>query len=131
MWVLKGTALLLSLLPTAFAGFPAQPKDVTTLQSKFGDGVTISYKEVRQPLEPSPLPGRPYSCDQQTTSTICETTAGVRSYAGYVQLPPGSLNDLGENQSYPINTFFWFFESRKDPENAPLSIWMNGGKSCQ
>ncbi|CAJ2510880.1 Uu.00g065050.m01.CDS01 [Anthostomella pinea] len=58
---------------------------------------------------------------------ICETTEGVKSYAGYIYLPPGSLVDLGEEQDYPINTFFWFFESRKDPVNSPLSIWMNGG----
>jgi carboxypeptidase C (cathepsin A) len=58
---------------------------------------------------------------------ICETTPGVKSYAGYVHLPPGILEDVGEAQNYNINTFFWFFESRKDPANAPLSIWMNGG----
>ena len=61
-------------------------------------------------------------------SNICETTEGVRSYTGYIHLPPGTLNDVGvTNQDYPINTFFWFFESRKDPANAPLAIWMNGG----
>lgn len=61
-------------------------------------------------------------------SDLCETTEGVRSYSGYVHLPAGSLDDLGvRNQTYEINTFFWFFESRKDPKNAPLSIWMNGG----
>ena len=54
-------------------------------------------------------------------------TPGVRSYSGYVHLPAGTLGDLNEQQAYPINTFFWFFEARKDPQHAPLSIWMNGG----
>ncbi|KAK2841544.1 hypothetical protein FQN49_006154 [Arthroderma sp. PD_2] len=89
----------------ALAQFPPKPEGVTVLDSKFGNGVRISYKE----------PG------------ICETTPGVKSYAGYVHLPPGTLQYPGVEQDYPINTFFWFFEARKDPENAPLSIWMNGG----
>ncbi|KAJ5689088.1 hypothetical protein N7462_003480 [Penicillium macrosclerotiorum] len=58
---------------------------------------------------------------------ICETTPGVKSYSGYVHLPPGTLGNVQVNQPYPINTFFWFFEARHDPRNAPLSIWMNGG----
>ncbi|KAL4919475.1 Alpha/Beta hydrolase protein [Aspergillus aurantiobrunneus] len=85
--------------------FPPTPEGVKVVHSKHQEGVTISYKE----------PG------------ICETTPGVKSYSGYVHLPPGTLNDLGLDQQYPINTFFWFFESRNDPVNAPLSIWMNGG----
>ncbi|KAI0121382.1 carboxypeptidase C [Xylariales sp. AK1849] len=94
------------LLALARAQFPPQPEGVTILKSKFHENVTISFKE----------PG------------ICETTPGVRSYSGYVHLPPGFLDDgSGEVQNYPINTFFWFFEARKDPETAPLSIWLNGG----
>ncbi|KAJ5099821.1 hypothetical protein N7532_006822 [Penicillium argentinense] len=58
---------------------------------------------------------------------ICETTPGVRSFSGYVHLPPGTLDDVHVSQDYPINTFFWFFEARHNPKNAPLSIWMNGG----
>ncbi|KAI0156451.1 carboxypeptidase S1 [Xylariaceae sp. FL1272] len=95
-----------ALVPLAQAQFPPAPENVTVLESKFGNGVTISYKE---------------------TGEICETTEGVKSYAGYIHLPPGSLEDLGEEQDYPINTFFWFFEARNDPANAPLSIWLNGG----
>ncbi|PSR84070.1 carboxypeptidase S1 [Coniella lustricola] len=100
--------ILTGLIQTIVAQFPPEPQGVTVLQSKFHENVTLSFKE----------PG------------ICETTPGVKSYSGYVHLPPGFLNDRGgshEAQDYPINTFFWFFESRKDPVNAPLAIWLNGG----
>ncbi|PWY64376.1 lysosomal protective protein precursor [Aspergillus eucalypticola CBS 122712] len=101
------TSLVLGgLLGLATAQFPPEPEGITVLKSKLHENVTISFKE----------PG------------ICETTPGVRSYSGYVHLPPGFLSDgTGEAQDYPINTFFWFFEARKDPSNAPLAIWLNGG----
>ncbi|CAK47097.1 uncharacterized protein An16g09010, partial [Aspergillus niger] len=73
------------------------PKASTGVKSiKTPNNVTIRYKE----------PG---------TEGICETTPGVKSYSGYVDLSPES------------HTFFWFFESRRDPENDPVTLWLNGG----
>ncbi|KAK7949319.1 uncharacterized protein PG986_010205 [Apiospora aurea] len=94
------------LFGLACAQFPPKREGITWINSKLHENVSISYKE----------PG------------ICETTPGVKSYSGYVHLPPG-LIDAGSDvaQNYPINTFFWFFEARKDPANAPLAIWLNGG----
>ncbi|CZS87939.1 related to carboxypeptidase C (cathepsin A) [Rhynchosporium graminicola] len=98
--------LTLLAVPAVLANFPPPLLGVKTLKSKYHEGVTISYKK----------------------PDLCETTPGVKSYSGYVHLPPGLLSDInGESQDYPINTFFWFFEARKDPHNAPLSIWLNGG----
>ena len=73
---------------------PANATGVTTIKSP--TGVTIRYKE----------PGK---------DGVCETTPGVGSYAGYVDLAPDS------------HTFFWFFEARHNPETAPLTLWLNGG----
>ncbi|PTU23793.1 hypothetical protein P175DRAFT_0428594 [Aspergillus ochraceoroseus IBT 24754] len=73
------------------------PKDPTGVKHlKTPSGVTIRYKE----------PGK---------EGVCETTPGVKSYSGYVDLSPTS------------HTFFWFFEARHDPANAPLTLWLNGG----
>jgi carboxypeptidase C (cathepsin A) len=47
---------------------------------------------------------------------ICETVEGVRSFSGYF--------DVGHHE----HLFFWFFEARNGaPEEAPLSVWINGG----
>ncbi|PLN82910.1 carboxypeptidase 2 [Aspergillus taichungensis] len=100
---------LLSLLPLAAGGWAATtgrpsslfgrqlPEDPTGVKSiQTPNNVTIRYKE----------PGK---------DGVCETTPGVKSYSGYVDLSPDS------------HTFFWFFEARHDPENAPITLWLNGG----
>ncbi|OAA36288.1 Peptidase S10, serine carboxypeptidase [Metarhizium rileyi] len=104
--MLSKCLLLGGLAGLAAAQFPPTPEDIKVIRSKFHENVTISFRE----------PG------------ICESTPGVKSYAGHVHLPPGMLDDVsGEKQDYPVNTFFWFFEARHEPENAPLAIWLNGG----
>ncbi|KAL8883220.1 MAG: hypothetical protein Q9192_007345, partial [Flavoplaca navasiana] len=73
---------------------PADPVGVTTISSP--SGVTIRYKQ----------PG---------LEGVCETTPGVNSYSGYIDLAPDA------------HTFFWFFEARSNPAEAPLTLWLNGG----
>lgn len=73
---------------------PAKATGYKTIKSP--GGVQIRYKE----------PGK---------DGVCETTPGVKSYSGYIDLSP------------TMHTFFWFFEARKDPHKAPLTLWLNGG----
>ncbi|KAH6991343.1 Alpha/Beta hydrolase protein [Ilyonectria sp. MPI-CAGE-AT-0026] len=56
--------------------------------------------------------GENWSVREQDDS-LCE--AGSRHFAGSV------------NVTDDKNLFFWFFESRKDPNNRPVIIWLNGG----
>jgi carboxypeptidase C (cathepsin A) len=78
----------------------------TVLKSPINPNITISYKE--------PDPG-----------TCTTAFATQKQYSGYVSLPPFTLEP--HQQNYSINTFFWFFEARKDSHTAPLTIWLNGG----
>lgn len=73
---------------------PANATGVTTITSPAG--VQIRYKE----------PGN---------EGFCETTPGVKSYSGYIDLAPDA------------HTFFYFFEARSNPATAPLTLWLNGG----
>ena len=81
-------------VPLLKRGVPVQPQGVKTITSP--GGATLRYKE----------PGK---------EGVCETTPGVNSYSGYV--------DLDED----THMFFWFFEARHNPDKAPLTLWLNGG----
>ena len=73
---------------------PAEPTGVKTIMSP--NGANITYK----------MPGK---------DGVCETTPGVNSYSGFVNLAPD------------VHVFFWFFESRSNPSTDPMTLWLNGG----
>jgi hypothetical protein len=78
----------------------------TVIKSPVDPSITISYK----------------TPDAHSCATAFEAQ---KQYTGYVNLPPFTLEPF--QQDYSINTFFWFFEARENPETAPLTIWLNGG----
>jgi carboxypeptidase C (cathepsin A) len=53
---------------------------------------------------------------KQVPAGICEVDPSVKSFSGYA--------DVAKDQ----HVFWWFFESRNiPPEEAPLTVWINGG----
>ncbi|KAF2798040.1 alpha/beta-hydrolase [Melanomma pulvis-pyrius CBS 109.77] len=60
-------------------------------------------------------------------TSICETTPGVKAFSGYIHIPSSLLEGHGGSSTYNASMFFWYFESRKDPKNAPLSLYLGGG----
>ncbi|KAK3688901.1 Alpha/Beta hydrolase protein [Podospora appendiculata] len=96
-----GGLLLLPLANLAAAMFPPIPENLSAVVSSKFPGASISYKETH----------------------ICETTPGVRSYSGYVNLPA----DPSVDRNYEMHTFFWFFEARNNHTSAPLALWLQGG----
>lgn len=47
----------------------------------------------------------------------------MKGYSGFVNLPV----DPSKHRHYESHIYFWFFQARHDAENAPLSIWLQGG----
>ena len=96
IWSLFACILLVHAKPASLnrRQLPPEANGLNTILSP--SGVQIRYKE----------PGK---------AGVCETTPGVKSYSGYIDLAPDA------------HTFFWFFEARHKPAEAPITLWLNGG----
>jgi carboxypeptidase C (cathepsin A) len=82
---------LMVFATTTYAQLPAEVNDLTTIPGV--NGTSVRFK----------------------TNELCETTPGVKSYSGYI--------DIAEDK----HLFFWFFESRHQPSSDPITIFLNGG----
>jgi carboxypeptidase C (cathepsin A) len=101
-------SIIAMLLTVARAQYPpaTNSTNLTVIKSPVNENITVSFR--------SPPVG--------TCTTIFATQ---KQYTGYVNIPPDDVASAPND--YPINMFFWFIEARQVPENAPLTIFMNGG----
>ena len=99
------------LLPLALSLFSSQIADAATLKNypRLPPADPTGVQTITSPS------GAQIRFKNPGAAGVCETTPGVNSYSGYVDL------------AADIHTFFWFFEARTNPSEAPLTLWLNGG----
>ena len=77
-------------------------------QVSLTDFSVTHFTTLRHPAYPR------YGVRIKKTEGFCENTSGVGVYAGYVDVDARHL-------------WFTFFQSRNDPVNDPVMLWINGG----
>ncbi|KAK0099452.1 hypothetical protein ONS95_004662 [Cadophora gregata] len=86
-------SVLFCLVAFAFTQFVTSPADLKAIQVP--GGIIVRFKEV--------------------PNGVCETDAGVKSFAGYVDVSPTQ------------HMYFWMFEARENVASAPLIVRLDGG----
>ncbi|KAJ6440160.1 N-terminal binuclear Zn cluster-containing/DNA binding domain-containing protein [Purpureocillium lavendulum] len=112
------TALVVALVASASAQLIRNPPSVADFA--ISSSGSNEYHEQQLPISshqtsrhPTPFKTGQYTLKQQDNSSC--PTYGESQWTGTV--------DVTDTQ----RLFFWFFESRSDPSNDPVIIWMNGG----
>ncbi|KAK5145329.1 hypothetical protein LTR32_002897 [Rachicladosporium monterosium] len=103
-WLSLG-AVGLSVASSAVAqgGFPPPlARDIKTVPVA-GSDASISYRE----------------------TSICEEHA--KAWAGYVRMTSTYIQDVQGDDPYNASYFFWYFEARVNPREAPTAIYLAGG----
>ncbi|KAH7027383.1 Alpha/Beta hydrolase protein [Microdochium trichocladiopsis] len=107
------------VMPSSHRSGPLQPENlgwVFARDIQVQDDVVPPFlprqqKPLSKPSTAYATPGR-FTVSEQTED-ICN--AGGRQWTGWVDVSPEK------------SLFFWFFESRDDPANDPVTVWLNGG----
>ncbi|VDC06255.1 unnamed protein product [Peniophora sp. CBMAI 1063] len=96
----------------------AQPDDVTKLHIESGV-TTMHLSAVSSGDEFTSLshPLYPEHGVRIKRTDFCDPTVNV--YTGYLDIAQGAKH-----------LFFYFFESRRDPDNDDVMMWINGGPGC-
>ncbi|KAK0942215.1 hypothetical protein LTR29_006296 [Friedmanniomyces endolithicus] len=71
-----------------------------------------------------PVAGSDASISYRETS-ICEEHA--KAWAGYVRMTSTYIQDVQGDDPYNASYFFWYFEARVNPREAPTAIYLAGG----
>lgn len=82
--------------------------------------VVSARREYKSPVSGKSLSASLKVTQEPATGGICDAT--VKQSSGYFNVDSGGAHDA--------NYFYWMFESRSEPTNDPVILWLTGGPGC-